>query len=578
MRAFLFGALLVQTLSAQGTDESATAVNIAITDVRETPAPLIIPGPNALSEAELSSQAAAAGAGADTTVDASSGETTPFAEPDFVLPIGTADVIFDSISSQGLNAFQATTDAAPSFNGTALTSPMTSSLEPTPTPELDPNGANSLEPDAPQTLWDEFGNPITIPAPGTSTGPTTPFGAQAVSETSSLVSEPTMASELPANLHPQPTMSPSTPGSNLTGLATPTVLTNISAPETSTSPGLDAQDYDAGNRPGGSWRGPDTWDNGNYDGQDYTVDEEDSADIECPWWCLPDYYKNNEEHTGEDGTDYPADNSSEYSPEDGTGYPADDDTGYPVVRRPARRALRARQSSGGFVVFNWPDASDDSVDGEDTYPAGTDTTGVHTTGAGDLSSCPAICSVDTYPGTEPTMTRSRTWGSYSTPTESYTPVTNSTTSYYCGYGDSSPYCNHDETTSTSTITDTTLVTLTSTTPYFTSTPSAYPDSDSDQSWTGDTIAGICPKTCNPFYPNLNFCDITTSCTTTGGPNNRYYCACRAGYRSSKWNPKDFSKQFHVPGQPYVYVAAGVVCDEVCVDQTCAAVLVRPKCL
>ncbi|KAF2826970.1 hypothetical protein CC86DRAFT_370068 [Ophiobolus disseminans] len=50
--------------------------------------------------------------------------------------------------------------------------------------------------------------------------------------------------------------------------------------------------------------------------------------------------------------------------------------------------------------------------------------------------------------------------------------------------------------------------------------------DKDKDWTGDTLATICPTSCNPFYPQFNMCDITTSCTTTGSAH--YYCACRAG--------------------------------------------------
>lgn len=96
-------------------------------------------------------------------------------------------------------------------------------------------------------------------------------------------------------------------------------------------------------------------------------------------------------------------------------------------------------------------------------------------------------------------------------------------------------------------------------------------------YTGDTLASVCPRTCNAVYPTLNFCDITTSCTTTGSSKSRTYCACRAGYRASRWNAKDFTKQFHVPGQPFVYVAPGVVCDKVCRDTGCSEVLVRPLC-
>jgi hypothetical protein len=95
-------------------------------------------------------------------------------------------------------------------------------------------------------------------------------------------------------------------------------------------------------------------------------------------------------------------------------------------------------------------------------------------------------------------------------------------------------------------------------------------------YTGDSFDSLCPKTCNPFDPAANKCDITTSCTTTG--NGKYYCACRAGFMASAWNPKDFSKQFKFAGQPYVYTAEGVVCDKVCSDPLkCDEVMMRPQC-
>jgi hypothetical protein len=123
---------------------------------------------------------------------------------------------------------------------------------------------------------------------------------------------------------------------------------------------------------------------------------------------------------------------------------------------------------------------------------------------------------------------------------------------------------------TPTSTQTTFVTSTKTAvPY---TPGG---SSSEPGYTGSTIAGICPQQCNPFDPAQNKCDITTSCTTTG--NNKYYCACRAGFSLSKWNAKDFTKQFKFAAQPYVYVAPGEVCDKVCSDQTCSEIIARPSC-
>jgi hypothetical protein len=104
----------------------------------------------------------------------------------------------------------------------------------------------------------------------------------------------------------------------------------------------------------------------------------------------------------------------------------------------------------------------------------------------------------------------------------------------------------------------------------------YPDSSSPaKDYTGKTFDTVCPATCNPFNPAENFCDSTTSCTTTGGSN--YHCACRAGFRADGYNAKDFSKQFKVPGQPYVYLAVNVKCDTPCSDNTCSEVMERPQC-
>lgn len=103
------------------------------------------------------------------------------------------------------------------------------------------------------------------------------------------------------------------------------------------------------------------------------------------------------------------------------------------------------------------------------------------------------------------------------------------------------------------------------------------DVSSGDTFTGDTLAGVCPKQCNPFNPAENFCDHESSgCTTAGG--SKYYCACRAGYKLSDSSDKDFSKQFKVPGQPYVYVYPGAKCDKQCGDGLCGEVLVRDQCV
>ncbi|KAF2448749.1 hypothetical protein P171DRAFT_470427 [Karstenula rhodostoma CBS 690.94] len=103
------------------------------------------------------------------------------------------------------------------------------------------------------------------------------------------------------------------------------------------------------------------------------------------------------------------------------------------------------------------------------------------------------------------------------------------------------------------------------------------DVSSGDTFTGSTLAGVCPKQCNPFNPAENLCDSASSgCTTAGG--SKYYCACRAGYKLNDGANKDFSKQFKVPGQPYVYVWPGAKCDKQCEDGLCNEVLVRNQCV
>ncbi|KAJ4346913.1 uncharacterized protein N0V89_010846 [Didymosphaeria variabile] len=101
--------------------------------------------------------------------------------------------------------------------------------------------------------------------------------------------------------------------------------------------------------------------------------------------------------------------------------------------------------------------------------------------------------------------------------------------------------------------------------------------DSGDTFTGSTLAGVCPKQCNPFNPAENLCDHESSgCTTAGG--SKYYCACRAGYKLNDSSNKDFSKQFKVSGQPYVYVYPGAKCDKLCDDGLCDEVLMRDQCV
>jgi hypothetical protein len=110
-------------------------------------------------------------------------------------------------------------------------------------------------------------------------------------------------------------------------------------------------------------------------------------------------------------------------------------------------------------------------------------------------------------------------------------------------------------------------------------PTTVPGGDlfgSGDTFTGDTLAGVCPKQCNPFNPTENICDGSTSCATAGG--SKYYCACRAGFMLSETSAKDFSKQFKVPGQAYVYVYPGAKCDKPCAGSLCDEVIVRGQCV
>ncbi|KAH9882525.1 hypothetical protein J1614_000761 [Plenodomus biglobosus] len=324
-------------------------------------------------------------------------------------------------------------------------------------------------------------------------------------------------------------------------------------------------------KPGGGWSGGD---DGSYDGQDYGDDWDDGQtegsdsygygdDVECPADC------HCEEPVYESDKGYPPPpgySSPPYSPA------PEHDGGYDPYAEggdgedaPYGRKLRARQAaSGGFAAFNWPGASDDggdgASDGEDLPDWLYDSAGVEK----PKPKCPKVCCIkptDEYP---------------SKPTEKYpidpAPAYTKPAMRPTGYVDPAPtdepwYNAPDKnTTSSDSYASPTWTTLVSSVSGYA--PAASAD------YTGDTLAGICPKTCDPDAEK-NYCDITTSCTTSGGSKD--YCACRAGYMASAWNAKDFSKQFRVDGQPFVYVAPGVVCDKVCGEKTCKDVLTRPKC-
>jgi hypothetical protein len=339
---------------------------------------------------------------------------------------------------------------------------------------------------------------------------------------------------------------------------------------------------DGGNVPV-SWTGGDTT---HYDGEDYGYDDE------CPSYCM--------ENGGEDGGDGSGDGGDYYGDGD-----AVIDTA-PFLRRLLNRFRRRQNvpsSNGGFSALQWPGAGKKPTTSEDCKNLPNwmyKETG--RTPEPCKPSCPPHC-YSTSPSSTPSpesspvdsWTRSRSaWQSSPTPS-SYSASsisdyyvsapTSSMSGYYMSTptsdastldsavstpGDNDypyPYGSPASYDSTTTATQTTFVTsvMTSSSPYQTGT----------LGYTGDTLDSICPKTCNPFDPFANKCDITSSCTTTG--NGKYYCACRAGFRASAWNAKDFSKQFKIPSQPYVYGAENMVCDKVCDDIYCSEVLARPQC-
>jgi len=649
MRALVLGALLVQTLNAQVTDDPTFAA---------TPAPL---------ESDISSLsdtgvdgivdggAADTSAAASVTVDDAS-YTSELGDYTSSLPLGTADVTVSmSTASDDTNAVPtstddafafatpdpngaisfdgtdwnfpagttASTDSGPDFlNGFAVSTPSEDlAADPEATGRADDDGADfaadanvmdggdgatttsaeAADLEFPYTtdyadaaaatssevVYDEDGNPIVPDA----------FAGLAASETSSdggLSAAP--STSLPGDDdglfvdEPSQLDAGTTTDTDMTASATP-ISGDLDAPLITSgaadpSFGAGAQDYDDGTN------------SASYDGQDYDTT---TGDSECPWWCLGGVNNNNNgggytgsypsdiaspsSGSGGDGTDYP-DNGNDYAGGDGT----DDGTGdgtdyptdtYPAVRKYLKQALRKRQSNG-FAAFNWPSASTSTTVSQGGIAAADYRSGCPPSCYGSSSSAdgsPMTTDTAQSPFTSQPSTTSTMDDGYDGSTFGVSPTGVSTP--VCGYGlgaacpdtstPSSPSASLPSTISTETSTFLTLPSLSSSLAYYPASPPAGVD------YTGDTLAGVCPLTCNATYPNLNFCDITTSCTTTGGSQGRNYCACRAGYRASRWNAKDFTKQFHVPGLPYVYVAPGVVCDEVCGDSLCSEVLVRPLC-
>ncbi|EEH40131.2 hypothetical protein PAAG_08980 [Paracoccidioides lutzii Pb01] len=79
---------------------------------------------------------------------------------------------------------------------------------------------------------------------------------------------------------------------------------------------------------------------------------------------------------------------------------------------------------------------------------------------------------------------------------------------------------------------------------------------------------VCP-TCNPVS-GKNFCDITTSCINMG---YSFHCACRAGYKATKYDDPYGKKQFRLPFKHYeflVFTPEKTECNTLCNDPTASA--------
>jgi hypothetical protein len=365
--------------------------------------------------------------------------------------------------------------------------------------------------------------------------------------------------------------------------------------------------YDPYAKPLG-WEGND---NGIYDGED----DEDGE--ECPSWCTPEYESSpyvtmttpaDAESTYEAAPYQQYETTPEYTPyptptpaydAEAQYYPGTEtNSHYPQLKK-VRSILRAVRRQ----VFNWPSAlpspapysdddDSDSYDGQDgpipdwLYElSGAPTKPTATPVSKPV--CPKSCykpkhTDSAYDNASPTVTdpyetdspEPTTGGFYPAGNDSAaywptgaTSVNDDSTSIYDGYTSipSEP---------ASAVVPEPSTLMTQYYPKTTSGASSDPGSPAGD-YTGDTLDTLCPNTCNPFNPVENFCDITTGCATTGG--SKYYCACRAGFRADKYNAKDFSKQFKVAGQTYVYLAVSTTCDTPCDDPYCSEVLERNHC-
>jgi hypothetical protein len=376
-----------------------------------------------------------------------------------------------------------------------------------------------------------------------------------------------------------------------------------SGPDDGSEGAEDGTPYEGGEGGAGYGGEDDDEDEGGDDAAGYEgVDYEDPDPEECPWWCLggdvdetspeddattspddmeQDDYEDSETPENEDSginqvEDAPEDEDGETpededaededsepyqftgmedGPEAGDALPwetnngdqpfptltATNTTGTNVTRRLARFARRQKMaaSSGGFATFQFPSTT--------TRP--------------ERPVCPAIC----FAKPSPTASLAPALASIIADMASVAPAPYAETTppadIYVGAPPADIYASND---TASVPTPTPFAILVAT-----------PPPSSDAGFTGESFATICPVTCNPFDPAANFCDITQTCVTTGA--GRFYCACRAGFRADEWNEKDFTKQFKVPGQPFVYGAERMACNTVCSDSTCSEVLERPQC-
>lgn len=358
---------------------------------------------------------------------------------------------------------------------------------------------------------------------------------------------------------------PSQPGDNASatptdGVSAPDVTLGASNRSSVAGVGADGVSVASPQEGGSVWSGENT---GNYDGQDYGDDGSDPNE-ECPASCY--------DSTGDDTTSLPA----EY---DGSG----DDS---IIKRFLSR-FRRRQtmpSSGGFASFQWP-TKKQTTSTQATQDCNPDIPdGLYQATGGTPTPCKPKCPASCYASSSsdaPAASDTPTSSDESNDDDGLSDDGSSDTDDGDDTSGSQEYIsedpvdddgNVDDTGDIDTDADPAVIAAGPTpTTFATSTsPAASP-----AGFTGSSLDTICPKTCTTSNPATNKCDDTTSCTSTGGANT--YCACRAGFKPSAWNPKDISKMFKAPGQPFVYIAEGVVCDMVCSDLTCSEVFVRPAC-